>query len=88
MCTCVSNLGCVIVQAGLDKDTAELMKRFINVVYISCNPETLVQNLRVVKDTHVIKSVALFDQFPFTHHTECGVYLERIPNVTLESNGT
>lgn len=78
----------MVVQAGLDKDTAELMRRFENVVYISCNPETLAENLRVVKETFQIKAVALFDQFPFTHHTECGVYLERKPVVGTESNGS
>ena len=78
----------MVLQAGLDKDAAELMRRFDNVVYINCNPETLAGNLRVVKDSHQVKAVALFDQFPFTHHTECGVYLERRPIVGAESNGS
>jgi tRNA (uracil-5-)-methyltransferase len=78
----------VVMQAGLDACTAELMRRFDNVIYISCNPETLAQNLLVVKDTHVLKSVALFDQFPFTHHTECGVYLERKRIVDAAWNAT
>lgn len=80
------------MQAGLDKATAKLMRRFDSVVYISCNPETLAENLKAVIDTHLVKSVALFDQFPFTHHTECGVYLQRKikpeePMVHAESNG-
>lgn len=77
----------MVLQAGLDQATAELMRRFDNVVYISCNPETLAENLRVVKDTHQIKAAALFDQFPFTHHTECGVYLERKPAAQNNSAG-
>jgi tRNA (uracil-5-)-methyltransferase len=64
-------------RAGLDKDTEQLMKRFHNIVYISCNPETLAQNLAAVRESHIIKAFAVFDQFPFTHHVECGVYLQR-----------
>lgn len=66
-------------RAGLDADTEKLMAQFDNVLYVSCNPETLHQNLQRVKDTHDVRAFALFDQFPFTHHTECGVYLVRRP---------
>ncbi len=62
-------------RAGLDEGTVELIKRFKNIVYISCNPETLAENLDVLSKTHDIKNIALFDQFPFTHHRECGVIL-------------
>lgn len=66
-------------RAGLDPETEKLMLEFDNVVYVSCNPETLHENLRAAKDTHDVKSFAIFDQFPFTHHVECGVYLTRKP---------
>lgn len=66
-------------RAGLDPDTEKLMLEFDNIVYVSCNPETLRENLERVKETHDIKSFAVFDQFPFTHHVECGVYLTRKP---------
>lgn len=41
-------------RAGLDGETVQLLKHFPTVVYISCNPATLVANLREVKDTHDI----------------------------------
>ena len=47
------------------------------ILYISCNPETLVRNLEVLAQTHAIDRLALFDQFPYTHHVECGVALTR-----------
>ncbi len=50
---------------------------FDAIIYISCNPETLEKNLASLCDTHQIKRFALFDQFPYTHHMECGVFLER-----------
>lgn len=64
-------------RAGLDSETEKLMLEFDNIVYVSCNPETLHENLKAVEDTHDIKSFAIFDQFPFTHHIECGVYLTK-----------
>jgi tRNA (Uracil-5-)-methyltransferase len=42
-------------RAGLDDETVQLLKHFPAVVYISCNPNTLVANLREVKDTHEIR---------------------------------
>ena len=30
-----------------------------------------------VADSHRVVRMAIFDQFPFTHHIECGVYLQR-----------
>lgn len=64
-------------RAGLDKGTEALVRRFDNIVYISCNPETLHENLQVITKTHKIGRIALFDQFPYTHHREMGVFLTR-----------
>ncbi|MCP4984952.1 MAG: tRNA (uridine(54)-C5)-methyltransferase TrmA [Colwellia sp.] len=64
-------------RAGLDKDSVELVSRFNKVIYISCNPETLKENLVVLVQTHNIEHFALFDQFPYTHHVETGVILTR-----------
>ncbi|GIL92594.1 hypothetical protein Vretifemale_20118, partial [Volvox reticuliferus] len=64
-------------RAGLDDFTVELLKEFDRIVYISCNPETLQANLRAIAATHKITRFAAFDQFPYTHHLECGVYLMR-----------
>lgn len=49
-------------RAGLDPDTEKLLREFDQVVYISCNPETLAKNLAAVSDTHEIKRFAVFDQ--------------------------
>ena len=64
-------------RAGMDSDTCELVRRFDRVLYISCNPETLAQNIRQLSDTHRIVKCALFDQFPWTDHMESGVLLKR-----------
>ncbi|PCI09555.1 MAG: tRNA (uridine(54)-C5)-methyltransferase TrmA, partial [Flavobacteriaceae bacterium] len=36
---------------------------------------TLSDNLEALSQTHNIERFALFDQFPYTHHVESGVYL-------------
>ena len=64
-------------RAGMDADTCELVRRFDRILYISCNPETLAENIRQLSDTHRITQTALFDQFPWTDHMESGVLLER-----------
>lgn len=64
-------------RAGMDPDTCELARRFDRILYVSCNPETLAQNIAQLHDTHRITRCALFDQFPWTHHMESGVLLER-----------
>lgn len=64
-------------RAGLDPATCHLAQRFDNIVYISCNPETLKDNLQTLTQTHQICTFAAFDQFPYTHHLECGVLLQR-----------
>ncbi|AYC34379.1 tRNA (uridine(54)-C5)-methyltransferase TrmA [Pseudomonas cavernae] len=64
-------------RAGMDPDTCELTRRFQRILYISCNPETLAANIAQLHDTHRVSRCALFDQFPYTHHMEAGVLLER-----------
>lgn len=64
-------------RAGLDPDTLAMIQEYEQILYISCNPETLSDNLNTLCQTHEIKRCALFDQFPFTHHMESGVWLVR-----------
>jgi tRNA (uracil-5-)-methyltransferase len=64
-------------RAGMDPDTCELTRRFDNILYISCNPETLAADIAQLNDTHRIERCALFDQFPWTPHMESGVLLVR-----------
>ncbi len=64
-------------RAGLDEGTLALASGFDNILYISCNPDTLYSNLETLNKTHSVKHFAVFDQFPYTDHIECGVMLER-----------
>lgn len=62
-------------RAGLDNNTVALVQKYERILYISCNPHTLIANLETLSETHEIKRFALFDQFPYTDHMECGVLL-------------
>jgi tRNA (uracil-5-)-methyltransferase len=64
-------------RAGLDAETVKMVQEYDNIVYISCSPETLSDNLESFSQTHNIERFALFDQFPYTHHVESGVYLTK-----------
>lgn len=67
-------------RAGLDPDTIDLLKRYEIIIYISCNPVTLMDNLKSLTETHDISRFAFFDQFPYTEeHIESGVILTRKP---------
>ncbi|BCG11318.1 tRNA (uridine(54)-C5)-methyltransferase TrmA [Buttiauxella agrestis] len=64
-------------RSGLDKDTVKMVQAYPRILYISCNPQTLCENLETLYETHNVSRLALFDQFPYTHHMECGVWLTR-----------
>ncbi len=63
-------------RSGLDEATVKLVRGYPRILYISCNPESLCRDLLHLDQSHVVRHVALFDQFPYTHHLECGVVLE------------
>ena len=64
-------------RAGLDPETVKLVQNYERILYISCNPYTLCDNLTELSKTHRIEKAALFDQFPYTEHMESGVWLIR-----------
>ena len=73
-----ADFGTVLVdppRAGLDDESCKMISQYPRIVYISCNPDTLEQNLDRLCQTHDIVDFAMFDQFPYTHHIESGVYL-------------
>jgi tRNA (uracil-5-)-methyltransferase len=64
-------------RSGLDAGTLDLARGFDRILYISCNQQTLLENVSALQDTHKIAASAVFDQFPYTHHLECGLFLVR-----------
>ena len=64
---------------GLDSATLELVlaKLPTNLVYSSCNPDTLVRDLSKLTDQYDVKLLAPFDMFPLTEHLEALIWLKR-----------
>jgi len=65
-------------RSGLDDTTRKLSSEFENILYISCNPETLARDVEYLSNTHEIVSMAFFDQFAYTPHLEMGLKLRKI----------
>jgi tRNA (uracil-5-)-methyltransferase len=68
-------------RAGMDAVTCSVASTFRRIVYISCNPETMVRDLQMIVDqlpvgVVTIEKFAVFDQFPYTHHLECGAIVK------------
>ena len=63
---------------GLDKISIEdiLKIKPKKLVYISCNPATLVRDLATFEGLYNIKKIKPVDMFPFTSHVECVALLE------------
>ena len=59
-------------RAGLDEKTIkEIIKMNPNkLVYVSCDPMTLVRDLNILKFYFTIKEITPFDMFPNTYHVE------------------
>lgn len=49
----------------------EFIQNFNSIIYVSCNPHSLKEDLQILQKTHKIDDCAVFDQFPYTHHLEC-----------------
>lgn len=62
-------------RVGLDEKSLSFITNFENIIYISCNPKTLARDIKILQKTHYVKTNAVFDQFAYTNHLECGVVL-------------
>lgn len=48
------------------------------ILYISCNPKTLVENLEVLQEAgYTVIKTRIYDNFPFTKHVECVCLMSR-----------
>ena len=58
---------------GLDKKSIDNILNLIpkKIVYISCNPATLIRDLADFENEYDIKTIIPVDMFPYTSHVEC-----------------
>ena len=68
---------------GLDNTTIDniLNVKPKRLVYISCNPATLVRDLAKLEELYDVKSIKPVDMFPFTSHVECVVAMKLKENL-------
>lgn len=57
----------------IDKIKIEKIKK---VIYVSCNPSTLIRDLKLFEDSYTIKEFKLMDMFPNSEHIESFVVLK------------
>ncbi|MBR5662429.1 MAG: class I SAM-dependent RNA methyltransferase [Bacilli bacterium] len=64
---------------GLDTFTINytLNKLPNKIIYVSCNPITLVRDLKLLNDKYIIKEVNILDMFSYSYHAETVCILER-----------
>lgn len=64
---------------GLDKFTTHytLSNKPNKIIYVSCNPITLVRDLKLLEKEYTVKEVSLIDMFSYTYHVECVTLLCR-----------
>ena len=70
------NIDLIIVdppRSGLDKKVIPVINKLKakNIIYVSCNPITLVRDLKLLKDNYNIEYIKPYDMFPNTYHVEC-----------------
>ena len=65
---------------GLDNKSIENVLKISpkKMVYISCNPATLVRDLAKLEEKYEIKTIKPVDMFPFSKHVECCAVLSLI----------
>lgn len=66
-------------RAGLDKNTIQTILQLEpkKLIYTSCDPMTLVRDLKLLNEKYNINEITPFDMFPNTYHVENVCLLER-----------
>lgn len=64
---------------GLDENTLNKLLELETkrIVYVSCNPATLMRDLHILEEKYNICEIQPVDMFPFTSHVECVSVLHR-----------
>ena len=63
---------------GLDRNTINNILKIKpkKIVYISCNPATLIRDLAMFEEQYEIRTIVPVDMFPWTSHVECVAVLQ------------
>ena len=63
---------------GLDEKTVQNILKIkpVKLVYISCNPATMVRDIAKLEEVYEVKKIQPVDMFPYTSHVECVTVLQ------------
>ena len=63
---------------GLDEKTVQNILKIkpVKLVYISCNPTTMVRDIAELEEVYEVKKIQPVDMFPYTSHVECVTVLQ------------
>lgn len=66
-------------RSGLSENTRKVIleNEYGKIIYVSCDPMTLVRDLKELSVRYEVMDVSLFDMFPNTYHVESVVLLQR-----------
>lgn len=66
-------------RAGLDKNTINTILEIKpnDIIYISCDPLTLVRDLKELSELYNINKLYILDMFSYTYHTECIILMSK-----------
>ena len=66
-------------RSGLSKNTISFVKEKLpsKIIYVSCDVNTLMRDLKLLEDLYIIKEYKILDMFSYSYHLESFVVLER-----------
>ena len=62
---------------GCDREVLECADGFDRIVYISCNPQTLARDIKILSEKYDLTYIQPFDMFPQTANVETLVLLSK-----------
>lgn len=67
-------------RSGLNKEALDNILKFSpkEIIYVSCDPMTMVRDLKILSKNYIINEITPFDMFPNTHHVECLTCLKKV----------
>lgn len=65
---------------GIDEVFINTMNTLLpeKIVYVSCNPSTLMRDISLLKDNYTVEEITPVDLFPQTTHVECVALMEKV----------
>ena len=64
-------------RSGLNDEVIEIIKKFTNIIYVSCNYETYIRDIKKLNKFY-LKHIEIYDQFPNTKHLEIVSLLSKL----------